>query len=139
MKFGKCIFNKKPGGKCNLILGKSYAIFRRGVDENGIRYVEVLNELENLSEYKEERFLMNENIKAGDMVRITKVTDFDVERGLELGMLLVVEDNSTKDLQGLFVQNPFDPRFPGVQTINYMFANQIELAIAKRDEGDFIG
>lgn len=79
------------------------------------------------------------NIKAGDMVRITRLTDFDVERGLELGMLLVVEDISTTVLEGLFVQNPFDPRFKGVQTINYMFGDQIELAISKRDEGDFIG
>lgn len=77
------------------------------------------------------------NIKAGDMVRVIKITDFDVERGIELGMLLVVEDNSTKDLKGLFVQNPFDPRFKGVPTINYMFEDQIELAISKRDENDF--
>ena len=33
------------------------------------------------------------NIKAGDMVRVTKITDFDIKRGIELGMLLVVEDN----------------------------------------------
>lgn len=79
------------------------------------------------------------NIKAGDMVRVTRLTDFDVERGLELGMLLVVEDPTTTVLEGLFVQNPFDSRFKGVQTINYMFGDQIELAISKRDEGDFIG
>lgn len=77
------------------------------------------------------------NIKAGDMVRVIKITDFDIERGIEIDMLLVVEDNSTKDLQGLFVQNPFDPRFKGVPTINYMFKDQIELAISKRDENDF--
>lgn len=77
------------------------------------------------------------NIKAGDMVRVIKITDFDIERGIEFDMLLVVEDNSTKDLRGLFVQNPFDPRFKGVPTINYMFEDQIELAISKRDENDF--
>lgn len=76
-------------------------------------------------------------LQEGDLIKVKNLTDFDRFRGLEDGMILEVENDSKKDLQGIFVINPYDPQFLGVPTINYLYKWQFEPFMEKRNENDF--